>query len=243
MAKGKAHYHRTNEQIRLPQVRLIDENNEQLGIVDTSEALARARRVGLDLVEVAPKERPPVCRIMDYGKFKYEQKKRSKKSSEQLLKEVRMRPKTDDNDRAIKLNRALKFLAKGAKVQLTMQFRGRERARREVGVVIFRQIIEELGDLVKVERPPSMDGRHMITILAPNKRAFEKLEKDGFKPTLEDVHARNQQLAAAEEAARQAAGKAPTPPPATAARPPTAPPAAAPEPPAPPLVNPAGEDA
>ncbi len=206
MAKGKTINYRTNEQIRVPQVRLIDENNEQVGIVDTREALMRARAAGMDLVEVAHSERPPVCRIMDYGKFKYELKKKARKSHEQHLKEVRMRPKTDDNDRAIKLNRALKFLANGDKVQLTMQFRGRERAHRDVALAIFQNILGELGDLVKIERPPSMDGRHMITILAPNKAAFEKLAKEGLKPTLDDIRARNQMLADAAEAAKVSAG-------------------------------------
>jgi translation initiation factor IF-3 len=175
MVKGSTASYRVNEQIRVPQVRLIDENNNQVGITDTIEALRRARDADMDLVEVAGSEQPPVCRIMDYGKFKYHMKKKVRKHHEQQLKEVRMRPKTDKNDRAIKINRALKFLSKGNKVQFTMQFRGRERAHREIAIGIFRDVVDELGELVKVERPPSMDGRHMIMILAPNKAAFEKL--------------------------------------------------------------------
>lgn len=174
MAKGTASSYRSNEQIRAPQVRLVNELNEQLGIIPVTEALQLARHAGLDLVEVAPGERPPVCRIMDYGKFKYHLKKKARKRHEQQLKEVRIRPKTDDNDRAIKVNRALRFLSKGNKVQFTMQFRGRERAHRDIAIGIFRSVLDELGELVKVERPPSMDGRHMIMILAPNKAAFEK---------------------------------------------------------------------
>ncbi len=187
MAKGTTSTFRANEQIRIPQVRLIDENNNQLGIVETFEAMRYAREAGMDLVEVARNERPPVCRIMDYGKFKYHMKKKGRKHHEQQLKEVRMRPKTDDNDRMIKMNRALKFLSKGDKVQFTMQFRGRERAHREVAVRIFRGVVEELGELVKVERPPSMDGRHMIMILAPNKTVFEKYAAAGKKVTLEEL--------------------------------------------------------
>ncbi|RMF73666.1 MAG: translation initiation factor IF-3 [Planctomycetota bacterium] len=178
---------RCNEQIRISPVRLIGPDNEQIGIVDNDEAQRLAREAGLDLVEIAPRERPPVCRIMDYGKFKYNQKKKSRKHHEQQLKEVRLRPKTDQNDRIIKINRALKFLSKNDKVQFTMQFRGRERAHREVAIDIFNGILAEIGPLVKVERPPSMDGRHMIMIVAPNKPEFEKLARAGVKPTLENV--------------------------------------------------------
>jgi len=187
MAKGTTSTYRANEQIRIPQVRLIDEHNNQVGIVETFEAMRRAREAGMDLVEVARNERPPVCRIMDYGRFKYHMKKKVRKHHEQQLKEVRMRPKTDRNDRVIKMNRALKFLSKGNKVQFTMQFRGRERAHRDVAVEIFRGVVEELGELVKVERPPSMDGRHMIMILAPNKQAFAKYAAAGKKLTLEEI--------------------------------------------------------
>lgn len=173
---------RANEQIRISPVRIIGANNEQLGVFDTFEALRMARESGMDLVEVAPSERPPVCRIMDYGKFKYHQKKNQKKSQEQQLKEVRMRPKTDDHDREVKINHAIKFLMKGDKVQFTMQFRGRERAHREIGTEKFQEVIQELGDLVKVERPPTMDGKNMILVVSPNKAAVDKLAatvKDG----------------------------------------------------------------
>ena len=133
-----------------------------------------AREVNLDLVEVAPKERPVVCRIMDYGKWKYSQKKRHKKHHhEQQLKEVRIRPKTDDNDRQIKVNRAIRFLKKGDKVQFTMVFRGRERAHREIGVEILMRLAKDMGDLIKLERPPSMDGRNMVMIVSPNKNYVE----------------------------------------------------------------------
>lgn len=140
--------------------------------------MRRAREAQLDLVEVAPKERPAVCRIMDYGRWKYSQKKRHKKHHhEQQLKEVRIRPKTDDNDRKIKVNRAIRFLKKGDKVQFTMVFRGRERAHREIGVEILMEIAKGMGEMIKLERPPSMDGRHMVMIVTPNKHVFDKLEK------------------------------------------------------------------
>lgn len=217
MAKGTKSTLRANEQIRIPQVRLIDENNVQIGIVETYEAMRRAREAGMDLVEVAKTEHPPVCRIMDYGRFKYHQKKKVQKHHEQQLKEVRLRPKTDDNDRLIKLDRALKFLAKGDKVQFTMQFRGRERAHREVGVIILRRVVDELGELVKVERPPGMDGRHMIMIVAPIRAEFQKLEKEGLKPKLDDLAARRAKLLAAKTAPSPvAAAPQPSPEPADA---------------------------
>lgn len=170
-----------NEQIRISPVRLIGPDNEQLGIVPTNEALDQARQAGMDLVEVAGNVRPPVCRIIDYGKWKYHQKKHQKKSHEQVLKEVRIRPKTDDHDRMIKVNRAIRFFEKGDKVQFTMMFRGRERAHREIGYDIFKGIIAEFGDKVKVERAPGMDGRNMMMILAPVKGAFDKDTEDEKK--------------------------------------------------------------
>lgn len=167
---------RYNEQIRISPVRVINENNEQLGVMDNREALRLAREAGLDLVEVAPNERPPVCRIMDYGRFKYHQKKNVRKHHEQQLKELRIRPKTDDHDRAIRIQQAIRFLKQGDKVQFKMMFRGRERAHREIGVGIFHGILQQIGDLARVERPPVMDGRDMVMVLAPNKVALDRLE-------------------------------------------------------------------
>jgi translation initiation factor IF-3 len=178
MAKSDTQNLRCNTQIRISPVRLIDHNDQQVGIVETAEALRIAQEAGLDLVEVAPTERPPVCRVMDYGKWKYQQKKHVRKHHEQAIKEVRLRPKTDDHDREIKLNRALRFLKKGAKVQFRMRFRGRERAHREIGYAILQNVAHEFDELVKVERPPSMDGRDMVMVLAPNKAALDKLASD-----------------------------------------------------------------
>lgn len=164
---------RCNEQIRISPVRLIGEDNEQLGIVSNQEAMQIAREAGVDLVEVAPNVRPPVCRLMNYGRWKYTQKKNVRKHHEQQLKEVRLRPKTDTNDREIKIRRAIKFLRHGHKVQFTMVFRGREQSHREIGYRIFQLIVELLGHRVKVERAPSMEGRHMVMILSPIKGAFD----------------------------------------------------------------------
>jgi translation initiation factor IF-3 len=170
---------RCNEQIRISPVRLIGEDNEQLGIMTNNEAIRLAREAGLDVVEVAPNVRPPVCRLMDYGKWKYNQKKKVKKTHEQSLKQVRLRPKTDTHDREIKLKKAIRFFKKGHKVQFTMVFRGRERFRREVGMGIFHSIIEEFGERVKVERPPSMEGRLMVMILTAQKSAFDDVVDAG----------------------------------------------------------------
>jgi len=157
-----------NEQIRLSPVRLIDENNEQVGIVPTEEALRRAREVGLDLVEVAPMERPPVCRIMDYGKWKYQQSKKQKKHHpEQQLKTVRLTPKTDQRDKEIKLKKAREFLSRGNKVQFLMRFRGREYVHRDLGMETLQAIAAELAEGAKVERPPKMEGRRMTMVLTP----------------------------------------------------------------------------
>jgi translation initiation factor IF-3 len=173
MVKPIAQNLRCNEQIRISPIRLIGPENQQVGIVSVEEALRIARDAGVDLVEVAPNERPPVCRIMDYGKHKYHQKKHLRKHHEQQLKEVRLRPKTDPHDRQIKMKRAVAFFQKGNKVQFTMVFRGRERMHRDRAFEMLRNVAAEFGDRVKVERPPSMDGRHMVMILAPQKGAFQ----------------------------------------------------------------------
>ena len=151
---------------------MIDQNQNQLGIIPVAEALNLAREAGLDLVEVSPTERPPVCRIMDYGKFKYERKKRQKLAAGAhviVLKEIRLRPKTDAHDREVKMRRARAFLEDGSKVQFTMLFRGRERVHRELAVEIFQGILTELGDTVKVERFPAMEGRRMTMVVSPVK--------------------------------------------------------------------------
>lgn len=136
----------------------------------TDEALALAREAGVDLVEVSPNERPPVCKIMDYGKQKYLQSKRVKqKHHEQRMKEVRIRPKTDPHDKDIKLNRAKRFLEHGDRVQFTMLFRGRERFHKEVGLRIFEQIVASLEDSAKIERAPRIMGRRMTMVLVPSK--------------------------------------------------------------------------
>jgi translation initiation factor IF-3 len=162
---------RTNEQIRVSPVRLIDQDNNQVGIVSTADAMRMARDAGVDLVEVSPMERPPVCRVMDYGRYKYHLKKKQKDrpSHDIVLKELRLRPKTDQHDREVKLGKARRFLQDGNKVQFTMLFRGRERAHPDVGLHVFQSIVDQLGEEIKVERPPRMEGRRMTMVLCPAK--------------------------------------------------------------------------
>lgn len=163
---------RLNEQIRISPIRVIDQQQTQLGIIPTEEALSLARESGLDLVEVSPMEKPPVCRIMDYGKYKYDRKKRQKQSGGAhtvCLKEIRIRPKTDPHDREIKVKRAQAFLGEGNKVQFTMLFRGRERFLRNRAVEVFDHLLEELGEEIKVERTPTMEGRRMTMVVSAGK--------------------------------------------------------------------------
>jgi translation initiation factor IF-3 len=161
---------RVNEQIRISPVRLIGTNGEQLGVVPTSQALEMAREAQLDLVEVAPQERPPVCRIMDFGKFKFLQKQKQKdktKSHQQKLKEIRVRPKTGDHDVEVKVNQARKFLEHKDKVLVNVLFRGRELQHIEEGRRIITGMLEKLADVAKIEKAPSMEGKRMTAMLAP----------------------------------------------------------------------------
>ncbi len=161
---------RVNEQIRISPVRLIGATGDQLGVVPTAQALEMAREQQLDLVEVAANERPPVCKIMDYGKFKFLQKQRQKsntKSHQPKLKEIRVRPKTGDHDIDTKVNQARKFLEHKDKVLVYVLFKGRELQHLEEGRRIINGILEKLMDLAKIERPPIMEGKRMTAMLAP----------------------------------------------------------------------------
>ena len=160
---------RINEQIRVSPVRVIADDGAQLGIMATDEAIKTARKTNLDLVEVAPNERPPVCRIMDYGKFKYQQKKRQHKShAHQIkIKEIRVRPKTGDHDIEVKINRAREFLEHKDKVIVTVTFKGRELAHIDEGRRVIDQIVAQLEDVSKIEAAPAHHGRRMVCTLAP----------------------------------------------------------------------------
>ena len=163
---------RINGRIRAPQVRLIDEEGGQLGIVTLREAQAIADERGLDLMEVAPNAVPPVCRIVDYGKFRYEQTKKdreARKNQKQAeLKEVRLKPKTDDHDLEVKAKQARKFLLAGDKVKFTVRFRGREIFHPDIGREMLEQMAEELRDVATVEQRPLMEGRALSLMLAPS---------------------------------------------------------------------------
>jgi len=163
------HHQRINEQIRISPVRLIGANGEQLGVVPTTQAMEMAREAGLDLVEVAPQERPPVCKILDYGKFRYQQSRKGTKTKvhQQKVKEIRVRPKTGEHDIDTKINQARRFLEHKDKVLVNVLFRGRELQHIEEGRRIIDMILEKLTDVAKVEKAPSMEGKRMTAMLAP----------------------------------------------------------------------------
>ncbi len=167
--RGGEHKQRVNEQIRISPIRLIGANGEQLGVVPTSQALEMAREANLDLVEVAAQERPPVCKIMDFGKFRYQQSRKGTKTKthQQKLKEIRVRPKTGEHDIDTKINQARKFLEHKDKVQLNVLFRGRELQHIEEGQRIILHMMEKLADVSKVEQAPRMEGKRMVCMLAP----------------------------------------------------------------------------
>ncbi len=166
---------RINEDIRVREVRLIDQEGEQAGIVSTVEALNMAREARLDLVEVSPQARPPVCKLLNYGKYKYELEKKSreqkKKASQMRLKEVRMQPKIEQHDMAFKTKHVQEFLDQGNKVKVTIRFRGRELAHTEIGKEKLDRILELLTeDSYKVDSPPRMEGRFMSMMLSPKSK-------------------------------------------------------------------------
>ena len=163
--------HRLNERIRVPQVRLIDEKGTQVGVVPTFEALQMARERGLDLMEVSPNAQPPVCKICDYGKFKYEKKKKDhvakKKQTVIKVKEIQLRPQTEEHDLDYKFKNVKQFLEDGDKAKITIMFRGREITYVDQGFKIMRQLIELVKDVGIVEAPPKVEGKKLIMVLAP----------------------------------------------------------------------------
>ncbi|WP_029897542.1 translation initiation factor IF-3 [Desulfohalovibrio reitneri] len=172
---------RTNRQIRVPQVRVIAEDGEQVGVIPTDQAMAMAQEKGLDLVEVAPNADPPVCRIMDYGKYKYEQQKKQqsarKKQSQVQIKEIKFRPKTDEHDYQTKMKHIRRFLDGGDRVKVTIFFRGREIVHKDRGNMILERVAEDLADEAKVEQSARSEGRTMFILLAPDKKQPEKKQQ------------------------------------------------------------------
>ncbi len=154
-----------NDRIRVREVRLIDGEGNQVGVVPTDEAYRMAVEAGMDLVEVAADARPPVCKIMDFGKFKYEQKKKHHHTHKTKLKEVRLRPHTDEHDYAVKLDRAKQFLAKGDKVQLVLMFKGRQLVHKDIGWKLLERMVADLQEIAKVERAPKQEGKRMTMLL------------------------------------------------------------------------------
>jgi translation initiation factor IF-3 len=169
--KGTKATESVNERIRAPMVRVISAEGQQLGIMALSEALSAAREAELDLVEVAPGSAPPVCRIMDYGKFKFEKSKKERQARRKqhfsTIKEIKLRPKIEDHDWAFKMKHVRRFLDHRDKVKVTVRFRGREITHPELGRVLLERAVVEMSDVATVETGPRMEGRTMIVILAP----------------------------------------------------------------------------
>lgn len=168
---------RINDRIRVAEVRLVGPNGEQVGIVPIGDALRLAQESDLDLVEVAPTARPPVCKLMDYGKYKYESAVKARESrknqAQTIIKEIKLRPKIDPHDYATKKGHVERFLKQGDKVKVTIMFRGREQSRPELGFRLLRRLAEDVEDLGGIEAAPKQDGRNMIMVLGPHKKRNE----------------------------------------------------------------------
>ncbi|WP_255636416.1 translation initiation factor IF-3 [Hyalangium versicolor] len=192
---------RTNRRIRAREVRVVGPAGEQLGVLTIEQALERAQSEGMDLVEVNPMAKPPVCKIMDYGKFKYEEKKKASEAKKKQvvvhLKEVKLRPKTEEHDYEFKVRNIKRFLEEGNKAKVTIVFRGREITHKELGSAILDDVNKDLKDVAVVEQVPRMEGRQMFMILAPNPKVAQRARDQ----------ARQQAEAAAK--AEAAAGKKP----------------------------------
>jgi translation initiation factor IF-3 len=162
---------RVNEEIAVPNVRLVDENGAMIGVVTRNEALAMAEKASLDLVEVAPGADPPVCKILDYGKFKYEEQKKKnearKKQKVIEVKEIKLRPGIDQHDYDVKMRSMVKFIEEGDKVKVTMRFRGRELTHQDLGMNVLMRVKGDLDEIAKVESFPRMEGRQMIMVVSP----------------------------------------------------------------------------
>jgi translation initiation factor IF-3 len=162
---------RVNGAIRALQVRCIDPEGGQLGVLDTKDAILKAEEFGLDLVEVQPNVDPPVCKILDYGKYKYEAQKRANEARKKQkiieVKEIKLRPNIDEHDYQVKMRNVVKFLSGGDKVKVTLRFRGREMAHQELGANVLTRVRQETEEIAKIEAMPKMEGRQMIMVLAP----------------------------------------------------------------------------
>jgi len=222
---------RINEDITVPEVRLIGVDGEQIGIVAMRDAMARAEAAEVDLVEIAPTAQPPVCRLMDYGKFKYREAKKQHEARLKLkqiqVKEVKFRPNTDDGDYQIKLRNLVRFLSEGDKAKVTLRFRGREMAHQEFGVRLLERVRNDLEQVGVVEQFPRMEGRQMVMLIGPKKRPEKVVvphhqDKQGPGPAAAPVPTEAAAAKAPKPAATGKDGANPAPPPAapaTATRP------------------------
>lgn len=172
IATDKAH--RINGEIRVPEVRLIGLDGEQMGIVKIAEALQKSEEFEVDLVEIAPNANPPVCRLMDYGKFRYQEQKRQQEARARQkviqVKEVKFRPGTDEGDYKVKLRNLRRFIEDGDKAKVTLRFRGREMAHQDLGMRVLERVRDDMEDIAQVEAMPKLEGRQMVMVLAPKKK-------------------------------------------------------------------------
>ncbi len=187
---------RINHRIRVPEVRVVGEDGSNLGVLPTHEALARAQAAGLDLVEVNPKGVPPVCKILDFGKYKYEEKKRQREAKKRQtiveVKEIKLRPKTDDHDLNVKVRASRKFLASGNKVKVICRFRGREITHPEIARHQLDYIVQNCEDLANIEQRPTMEGRTMTIIMGPKPQLLQKIQQEKARANEEREKARAQ---------------------------------------------------
>jgi translation initiation factor IF-3 len=195
---------RINDRIRVPEVRLVGPNGETVGIVPTDQALKLAQEADLDLVEIAPMGKPPVCKLMDYGKFKYENAQKAREARRNqtnvIIKEMKLRPKIDAHDYETKKGHVVRFLKAGDKVKITIMFRGREQHRPELGFRLLQKLAEDVEELGFVESSPKQDGRNMIMVLGPHKKKAEA--KAEVKAAKEERRAEREAEAAEERAAQ-----------------------------------------
>jgi translation initiation factor IF-3 len=173
---------RINDRIRVPEVRLVGPNGEQVGIVRVEDALRLAAEADLDLVEVAPQAKPPVAKLMDFGKFKYEAAMKARESRKNqvntVIKEIKLRPKIDQHDYDTKKGHVVRFLSAGDKVKVTIMFRGREQSRPELGFRLLQKLAEDVAELAFIESAPKQDGRNMVMVLGPTKKKAEARAED-----------------------------------------------------------------
>ena len=172
---------RVNREIRAPEVRVIDEDGTMLGVFNPMDALRMAEAKGLDLIEIAPTAKPPTCKIMDYGKYKYELKKKEHQARKNqtviTIKEIQLRPRTDQHDLDVKMRHARRFLLEGDKVKVNLRFYGREMAHQELGMQLLKKVTDSLQDIAMIEVPPKMEGRQLFVLLAPDPVKLKELEK------------------------------------------------------------------